>query len=53
MDCYLSKSSEKTTIIVLLVPKDIKIFCCYSGDYDFANDVYWENIGGSFIRGIN
>ena len=36
-----------------LVPKDVKIFCCYSGGYNYANDVYWENIGGSFIRRIN
>ena len=36
-----------------LVPKDVKVFCCYGSEYDFVSDLYWENTGGQFIRRIN
>ncbi|MDB4153314.1 VCBS repeat-containing protein [Flavobacteriaceae bacterium] len=37
-----------------LVPKDVKVFCCYFNDnYNFVSDLYWENTGGDFIRRIN
>ena len=36
-----------------LVPKDVKVFCCYGSQYDFVSDLYWENTGGQFIRRIN
>ena len=36
-----------------LVPKDVKVFCCYASQYDFVSDLYWENTGGQFVRRIN
>jgi hypothetical protein len=36
-----------------IVPKDVKVFCCLSGGYDFTSDLYWENSGGMYIRRIN
>tara|TARA_B110000503_G_scaffold73820_1_gene114048 strand:- start:209 stop:358 length:150 start_codon:yes stop_codon:yes gene_type:complete len=36
-----------------LVPKDVKVFCCTCGDYDFVSDLYWENVGGRYVRRIN
>ena len=36
-----------------IVPKDVKVFCCLSGGYNYVSDLYWENIGGSFVRRIN
>ena len=36
-----------------LVPKDVKVFCCLSGGYNFVSDLYWENVGGRYVRRIN
>ena len=36
-----------------LVPKDVKVFCCYGSQYNFVSDLYWENTGGQFVRRIN
>ena len=36
-----------------LVPKDVKVFCCLSSQYDFVSDLYWENVGGRYVRRIN
>ena len=36
-----------------IVPKDVKVYCCLSGGYNYVSDLYWENIGGSFVRRIN
>ncbi|MDC0874038.1 VCBS repeat-containing protein [Flavobacteriaceae bacterium] len=36
-----------------LVPKDVKVFCCFSGGYNFVSDLYWENVGGRYVRRIN
>ena len=32
--------------------RDPTVFCCKSGGYNFAENLYWENVGGSFIRKI-
>ena len=36
-----------------LVPKDVKVFCCLASQYDFVSDLYWENVGGRYVRRIN
>ena len=36
-----------------IVPKDVKVFCCYDSQYNFVSDLYWENTGGQFVRRIN
>ena len=36
-----------------IVPKDVKVFCCYVPEYNFVSNLYWENVGGSYIRRIN
>jgi len=36
-----------------LVPRDINMACCRGQDLNWADDLYWENIGGSFVRRIN
>ena len=36
-----------------LAPKAGPDFCCTSGDYDFVSDLYWENVGGRYVRRIN
>ena len=36
-----------------LAPKEGPDFCCTSGDYDFVSDLYWENVGGRYVRRIN
>ena len=36
-----------------LVPKDVKVFCCLPSQYDFVSDLYWENVGGRYVRRIN
>ena len=36
-----------------LVPKDVKVFCCLSGGYDFVPNLYWENVTGRYVRRIN
>ena len=36
-----------------LVPKDVKVFCCLGSEYDFVSDLYWENVGGRYVRRIN
>ena len=36
-----------------IVPKDVKVFCCYGSQYNFVSDLYWENTGGQFVRRIN
>ncbi|MDA8611642.1 VCBS repeat-containing protein [Flavobacteriaceae bacterium] len=36
-----------------LVPKEVPDFCCTSGDYNFVSDLYWENVGGRYVRRIN
>ena len=38
-----------------LVPKDVKIFCFYNpnDNYNFVSDLYWENVGGRYVRRIN
>ena len=36
-----------------LVPKDVKVFCCLNIGYNYTSDLYWENVGGSFVRRIN
>ena len=38
---------------IVVVPKDVKVCCCYGSEYDFVSDLYWENTGGQFIRRIN
>ena len=35
-----------------IVPKDVKVFCCYEPEYNFVSNLYWENVGGSYIRRI-
>ena len=36
-----------------LVPKEVPDVCCTSGDYNFVSDLYWENVGGRYVRRIN
>ena len=36
-----------------IVPKDVKVFCCYTPEYNFVSNLYWENIGSSYVRRIN
>ena len=36
-----------------LVPRDFTISCCLSRGFEWADDLYWENTGGSFVRRIN
>jgi len=36
-----------------LVPKDFNMDCCRGQDLKWVDDLYWENIGGSFVRRIN
>ena len=33
-----------------LVPRDFTISCCLSRGFEWADDLYWENIGGSFVE---
>ena len=36
-----------------IVPKDVKVFCCLTPEFNFVSNLYWENVGGSYIRRIN
>ena len=36
-----------------IVPKDVKVFCCLGPEFNFVSNLYWENVGGSYIRRIN
>jgi len=39
--------------LIDLVPKDVKIFCCLGNpSINYDSNVWWENIGGSFVRRI-
>ena len=35
-----------------IVPKDATIFCCYADGSNYVSNLWWENVGGSFVRRI-
>ena len=37
----------------LRIQNDFNMDCCRGQDLKWVDDLYWENIGGSFVRRIN
>lgn len=33
-----------------LVPRDVKVFCCIGTGRNHVSDLWWENVGGRFVR---